>query len=52
MAKTKKRLAAALKAKVSITGSCYIYSDVGPMVCPLCRVTVPKSTVHRCEKRA
>lgn len=40
----------ALKVKSSVTsGSCFIYSDYGSLVCPLCGVTVPKSTAHRCE---
>lgn len=40
----------ALQVKASVTvGSCYIYSDYAPIVCPLCRVTVPMGTEHRCE---
>lgn len=36
-----------LKVKVSV-GSCFIFTNVGPMVCPRCGVTVPVSTEHRC----
>ncbi len=45
---TKKRGVATVK---KIVGTCMVYSDVGPMVCPLCGVQVPKSTMHTCEKK-
>ena len=42
----------ALKVKASVSyGSCYLFTNMGPMVCPLCGVTVPASTEHRCEKK-
>ena len=34
-----------------VVGTCEIFSLFGPMLCPLCRVTVPKGTPHRCEKK-
>lgn len=46
----KKKPALKVKASVSV-GSCSIYCSFAPMVCPLCRVTVPAATEHRCEKK-
>jgi hypothetical protein len=45
---TKKHGIATVK---KITGTCELFSNFGPMVCPLCGVTVPKSTPHSCEKK-
>jgi len=49
---TKKKTKPALTVKVSATGgSSHIYSDFEAIVCPLCRVTVPVGTEHRCETK-
>lgn len=41
------------RVKVSVViGSCFIYSDFQALVCPMCGVTVQKSTEHQCEKKS
>jgi hypothetical protein len=34
-----------------VSGACFIYSDVGPVICPLCGVRVPAKTPHRCGRK-
>lgn len=50
----KKKAAPKVKASLTVTssvGSCYLFTNIGPMVCPRCGVTVPVSTEHQCGKK-
>ena len=48
MAKKKKST-----AKLTLSGySSYYVFCTSPMKCPLCGITVPANTEHRCEKKA
>lgn len=51
MSETKTKQKRGVVTVKKIVGVCEVFSSFGPMVCPLCGVTVPKSTPHRCEKK-
>ena len=45
-------LVAAIGSRSELHGDAFIYCDAMDMACPLCEMTVPRATEHRCSKPA